>query len=210
MKEFLLLSGSDIFEFNTIKSIEIYKNLLLNKLKEKNSIESRIILYGNIKTLEEYIENNPEIHYKYHKLLNDHYLRSKFDTEIDLPILSILYILYTVNLEKSEDKFELALYMSYFLINRFKNATYAILLCSKIRASSHIGLYYKYLISEDIKEYLTYKLDNGQKDKIKNIQIGSIILYYLYTDIFKMRIYDAVCNRIDYFDILKNNITSNK
>jgi hypothetical protein len=25
-----------------------------------------------------------------------------------------------------------------------------------------------------------------------------------------MRIYDAVCNRIDYFDILKNNITSNK
>ena len=25
-----------------------------------------------------------------------------------------------------------------------------------------------------------------------------------------MRIYDAVCNRINYFDILKNNITSNK
>jgi len=210
MKEFLLLSGYDIFELNTIKSIEIYKNILLNKLKEKNNLDSRIILYGNIKTLEEYIENNPEIHFQYHKLLNDHYLRSKFDTEIDLPILSIIYILYTVNLEKSEDKLEVALYMSYFLINKFKNATYAILLCSKIKASSHIGLYYKYLLSEDIKEYLSYKLDNGQKDKIKNIQVGSIILYYLYTDIFKMRIYDAVCNRIDYFDILKNNITSNK
>ena len=210
MKEFLLLSSSDIFEFNTIKSIEIYKNILLNKLEEKNNLDSRIILFGNIKTLEEYIENNPEIQYQYHKLLNDPYLRSKFDTEIDLPILSIIYILYAVNLEKSEDKLELGLYMSYFLINRFKNATYAILLCSKFKASSHIGLYYKYLLSEDIKEYLSYKLDNSQKDKIKNIQIGSIILYYLYTDIFKMKIYDAVCNRIDYFDILKNNITSNK
>ena len=210
MKEFLLISGSDIFEFNTIKSIEIYKNILLSKLKEKNEIDSRILLYGNIKTLEEYIENNPEIHYQYHKLLNDKYLKSKFDTEIDLPILSIIYVLYTVNLEKSEDKLILALYMSYFLINRFKNATYAILLCSKIKASSHLGLYYKYLLSEDIKEYLSYKLDSAQKEKIKNIQIGSIILYYLYTDIFKMKIYDAVCNRIDYFDILKNNITSNK
>ena len=146
MKEFLLLSGSDIFEFNTIKSIEIYKNLLLNKLKEKNNLNSRIILYGNIKTVEEYIENHPEIHYQYHKLLNDHYLRSKFDTEIDLPILSIIYVLYSVNLVKSEDKLELALYMSYFLINRFKNAAYAILLCSKFKASSHIGLYYKYLL----------------------------------------------------------------
>ena len=210
MKEFLLLSGSDIFEFNTIKSIEIYKNILLSKLKEKNEIDSRILLYGNIKTLEEYIENNPEIHYQYHKLLNDKYLKSKFDTEFDLPILSIIYVLYTVNLEKSEDKLILALYMSYFLINRFKNPIYAILLCSKIKASSHLGLYYKYLLSEDIKEYLSYKLDSAQKEKIKNIQIGSIILYYLYTDIFKMRIYDAVCNRIDYFDILKNNITSNK
>ena len=210
MKEFLLLSGSDIFEFNTIKSIEIYKNILLSKLKEKNKLDSRILLYGNIKTLEEYIENNPEIHYQYHKLLNDHHLKSKFDNEIDLPILSIIYVLYTVNLEKSEDKLILSLYMSYFLINRFKNVTYAILLCSKIKASSHIGLYYKYLLSEDIKEYLSYKLDNVQKEKIKNLQIGSIILYYLYTDIFKMRIYDAVVNRIDYFDILKNNITSNK
>jgi hypothetical protein len=97
--------------------------------------------------LEEYIENNPEIHYKYHKLLNDHYLRSKLDTEIDLPKLSIIYVLYTVNLEKSEDKLELALYMNYFLINRFKSATYAILLCSKNKAASHIGLYYKYLLS---------------------------------------------------------------
>ena len=160
--------------------------------------------------MEEYIENNPEIHYQYHKLLNDHYLKNKFDNEIDLPILSIIYVLYTITLDKSEDKLILALYMSYFLINRFKNATYAILLCSKIKASSHIGLYYKYLLSEDIKEYLSYKLDNTQKEKIKNLQIGSIILYYLYIDIFKMRIYDAVVNRIDYFDILKNNMTSNK
>ena len=210
LKEFLLMSGFDIFEFNTIKSIEIYKSFLLTKLKERNKLDSKILLYGKIKALEEFIVNNPGIHYQYHKLLNDHYLKSKFDTEIDLPILSIIYVLYNVNLEKSKDKLILALYMSYFLINKFKNAAYAILLCSKIKASSHLGLYYKYLLSEDIKEYLSHKLDNDQNEKIKNIQIGSIILYNLYTDIIKMKIYDAVCNRIDYFDILKHNITSNK
>ena len=53
MKEFLLLSGFNVFEFNTIKSIEIYKNILLNKLKERNKLESRILLYGKVKTFEE-------------------------------------------------------------------------------------------------------------------------------------------------------------
>ena len=35
-------------------------------------------------------------------------------------------------------------------------------------------------------------------------------MYYLSSDLFKIKIYDATINQIDYFDLLKNNITTNK
>ena len=210
MKEFSLIAEKNILELKSIKSIEIYKNSLLKYLSIKSEIKSKTLLFGNIKNFEEYIDSNPEINYQFQKLLNDKYLNHKFVGEVDLPILSIIYILYSIQLEKSSNKLEIALYMSYFLINKFNNPSYAISLCSKIKASDHIGLYYKYLLSEDIKEFLSDKINDLKKDSIKHIQIGSVILYYLYNDIFRMRIYDAVCNRIEYFDILKSSITTNK
>ena len=210
MVEFLLITNTNILEFKSVKSIEMYKSVLLKKLENKNKTGEKILLYGNIKNFEEYINNIPEIHFQYQKLLNDKYLNLKFGKEIELPILSIIYILYSTQLEKITNKLEIAIYMSYFLINKFNNITYAISLCSKIKGANHIGLYFKYILSEDIKDLLTYKINESKRHKIKNIQVGSIILYYLYIDIFKMRIYDAVCNRIDYFDIIKNSVTTNK
>ena len=209
MKEISLLTESDILEFKDIKSIEIHNNILLNELPKKKNFSTKLILYGTIKNFEEYLDNIPEINYHYHKLLNDKYLNNKFDKEIDLPILSIIYILYTIQLEKSSFKEYIALYMSYFLINHFNNPTYAIFLASRIKASG-LGLYYKFLLIEDIKEFLNIKLTNPNKESIKHVQIGSIILYYLYIDLLKVKIYDGITNQIDYFDILKNNITSSK
>ena len=64
---------------------------------------------------------------------------------------------------------------------------------------------------EDIKEYLNYKLNNkSNKETIKHIKISRIILYYLYIDLFRTKIYDALSNQIDYFDILKNRIIPQK
>ena len=45
---------------------------------------------------------------------------------------------------------------------------------------------------------------------LKNVQIGSVILYNQYVDLFKIKIYDATCSQIEYFDILKNNMTNSK
>ena len=210
MVEFLLITNTNILEFKSAKSIEMYKTILLKILANKNRTNEKILLYGNIKNFEEYNNNIPEIHFQYQKLLNDKYLNLKFDKEIELPILSIIYILYSTQLEKITNKLEIAIYMSYFLINKFNNTTYAISLSSKIKATNQINLYYKYILSEDIKELLAFKINELKKHKIKHIQVGYIILYYLYIDIFKMRIYDAVCNRIDYFDIIKNSVTTNK
>ena len=101
--------------------------------------------------------------------------------------------------------------MSYFVINKFYNPTYAMYLCSKLKADGIKQLYFKYSLSEDIKEYLILKLNkNSNKESIKHVEIGSVILYYLYAELFKIKIYDATKNQIEYFDLLKNNITTNK
>ena len=206
INEILLITETNILEFKNIKSVEIYNNILLNQLTTLTNNSTKVLLYGNIKSIEEYIDNNPELSYHYHKLLNDKYLNKLHNKDNELPVLSIIYIIYSILLEKSLFKEEIALYMSYFLINHLKNPTYAILLCSKIKTFSFTGSYHKYLLVEDIKEYLTYKLNSSNKESIKHVQIGSLILYYLYADLFKMKIYEGLSNQIDYFDILRNNI----
>ena len=210
INEILLITETNILEFKNIKSVEMYNNILLNQLTNITNNSTKILLYGNIKNVEEYIYNNPELSYHYHKLLNDKYFNKLYNKDIELPILSVIYIIYSTLLEKSLFKQEIALYMSYFLINRLKNPTYAILLCSKMKAFNFTDSYHKYLLVEDIKEYLTYKLNSSNKESIKYVQIGSLILYYLYVDLFKMRIYDGISNQIDYFDVLRNNINTIK
>jgi len=208
IEEYLLITEQNVFELKNVKSIETYKNILLEKLKNKTNNESKILIFGIIKKFEEFASNNPEIHYQYQKLFKDKKLNKKFD---ELPILSIIYILYSFYQEKFAIKVEIIIHMCYFLINKFNNIVYAMLLCSKLKAEGHRGLYYKFLLTEDIKEHLIFKIKkNSEKESIKHVQIGSVILYYLYTELFKIKIYDATTNQIDYFDLLKNSATTNK
>ena len=210
IEEYLLITENNIFEFKNIKYIEKYKNVLLNKLKDKNN-DSKILILGVIKKFEDYAKNNPEINYHYRKLLNDEVLVKKFRKKDELPIISIIYILYSFYSEKFFVKEEVILHMCYFLINKFNNPTYSMLLCSKLKTDSFKMLYYKYLLAQDIQRHLIFKLKkDSNKESIKHVQIGSVILYYLYTDLFKIKIYDATSNQIDYFDLLKNSITTNK
>ena len=204
INEFLLLTETKNFEFKNIKSMENFFNNLLKLLFDKDNIRSRILLNGIVKKFEEYSNNNIEINYYYQKLINDKYLINQFGKNDELPILSIIYILYHLQMEKANNKDEIILYMCYFLINHFNNPTYAIFLCSKVKSESHLNLYFKYLLAEDIKEYLTNKLNSlADNDSVEHIQIGSPILYYLFMDLFKIKIYDAICKQIDYFDIFK-------
>ena len=211
IKEYSLITEENIFEFKNNKSIEMYNNIILSKLSEKSEHKSKILLLGIIKKFEEFASNNPEINFHYHKLLNDKTLKKKFNNEDDLPILSIIYILYSFYLEKSKHREEMVYHMCYFLINNLNNPTYAMSLCSKVKNEGHKLLFYKYLLTEDIKEYLIFKLNkNTNRESIKHVQIGSVILYNLYIYLFKIKIYDAICSQIDYFDLLKNAVTTSK
>jgi len=155
--------------------------------------------------------NNPELNYIYQKLLNDKYLNHKYSKNDELPLLSIIYLLYDIQMDKPSIKDEIILHLCYFLINKFNNWAFAIFLVSTIKKSSHMNLYYKYLLTEDIKDNTACTLNkNSNKDSIKYIQIGSIILYYLYIDLFKLKIYDAICNQIDYFEALKSKNSKKK
>ena len=211
IKENSLMTEENIFEFKNNKSLEMYINILLKKLSEKNNYKSKILLLGIIKKFEEFACNNPELNFHYHKLINDKTLNKKYSKEDDLPILSIIYILYSFYLDKLKHKEEIAFHMCYYLINNLNNSAYAMSLCSKVKNEGHKLLYYKYLLTEEIKEFLIYKLNkNTNKESIKHVQIGSVILYNLYIYLFKIKIYDAICNQIDYFDLLKNAVTTNK
>ena len=209
IKEKLLVTQTNILDFENIKDIEMYNNILLNHLVNKNDMVSKIFLYGNIKIFEEYLIHNPELNYHYQKLLKDNFLNKKLNNELDLQILSFIYIIYTIHVQKTKFRDEIALYMSYFLINKLNNINFAIYLCSKINASG-FGLYYKYLLSEEIKENLIYKLNNPNNESITHVQIGCIILYYLYIELLKIKIYDGINGQVDYFEILKSNVATTK
>ena len=101
--------------------------------------------------------------------------------------------------------------MCYFLINRLKNPTYAIYLLSEIKVKTHRQLYYKYLLMEQIKDYLISKIIySSNKESIKHVEIGSVILYNIYCNLFKLKIYDATSIQIDYFDNFKSTVTKNQ
>jgi len=145
-----LLTKTNVFEFSNQNLIEKYKNILLKKLDYNYDNESKIFIFGIIKKFEEFISNNPEVSYQYQKLINDEYLNKKYNRENNLPILSIIYLIYTFFYEKALNKDIITFHMCYFLINKFNNVTYASLLCSKLKSEGHKKLYIKYLLLEDI------------------------------------------------------------
>ena len=208
LKEEYLLTDFNIFEAKSLKDIELF-NLKLFNLMNMRSIKNKTLLIGIIKKFEEMVKTNEEMKEKYMKLSTNDHLKKKFNSHSALSILSMIYIIYDHHLDKSILKNDILLTLCYFLMNRLKNVTFAVYLCSKIKAISHKQMYLKYLLMEEIKDYMINKLSkSNNKESIKHIQLGSVILYNIYTDLFKFKIYDSSCLQIDYFDLLRNNVTS--
>ena len=97
------------------------------------------------------------------------------------------------------------------MINKCKNLSLAVHLATKLNTNNHMHAYYKYVLLEEIKTYLINKLNKSRKKlTMKNVHLSSVILYSQLLDLFKIEIYDATCSQIEYFDILKNNISTEK
>ena len=209
-RQFKLLTELNILEGNSLKDIEVYNEILL-ELSKNNSHKSRTLIAGVVKRFEEYLVNSVELNEHYYNYLNDKHLQKKFSSYNELKILTMISIIYSYNIEKSKDSNDLILNQCYFLINKCKNPALVISLSTKIKSCTYIQSYYKYVLMEEIKEYLIKKLNKStNKLALKNVQISCAILYNQYVDLFKIKIYDATCSQIEYFDVLRNNMTTAK
>ena len=207
---FKLITEFNFFEENNLNNIEKYNQILLDIII-KNEARNKILISGVIKKFEEYLYNNPELYDQYKKIKNSQYLRHKFPSHKEQIILSIIYIIYSYNIEKSKDNVDLTLCMCYFLINKLKNPTYAIWLCTKLKSYSFKQSYYIFVLMEDIKKYLSKRIKkNKMKLKIKNLEVSKVILYYQFVSLFKIKIYDSICTLVEYYDILRNKIATTK
>ena len=209
-KIFKLITEFNILSGNNLKDIEIYSNLLF-ELSQKNDQGSKTLLAGIIKKSEECLKTNPELKEIYNRYINKGIEHKLFNSINELKILSLIGVIYINSEEKSNNKIDITLNRCYFLINKCKNISLAVYLATKINTNNHIQAYYKYVLLEDIKEHLVNKLNKSRKKlSMKNIQLSSVILYNQLYDLFKIEIYDITCNQIEYFDILKNNISTEK
>lgn len=156
--------------------------------------------------------SNPDFSGKYQKLKEDVYLNKKISQKSIISVFSIIYLTYSYHIEKSiEHSVEICINKCYFLINKMKNPTYAIYLCSEIKAKTHRQLYYKFLLMEQIKEYLINKIVySSNKESIKHVELGNVILYNVYCNLFRLKIYDATSLQIEYFDNFKSSVTTKK
>ena len=206
-----MISDFNIFDGKVLKDIEIYK-YSLESLINNMTFESRTLLHGYIHRFEEFLLSNPDLSGKYQKLKEDIYLNKKISVKSTISVFAIIYLTYSYHIEKSiEHSAEIAINMCNFLINKMKNPTYAIFLCSEIKVKTHRQLYYKFILMEQIKEYLINKITySSNKESIKHVEIGSVILYNIYCTLFRLKIYDATSNQIEYFDNFKSTVTTKK
>ena len=207
------LTQINILEVKTVKEIEMFVyNFLL--VASNNSIESKTLLIGLIQSLREFFSNNNEIYEKLQKFENNEIMIQKFggNNSSIFQVYNIIYLIYDYYINKSELKDDVLLLFCYFLINKLKNISYAFYLCTKIKINKHKLSFLKYILMEELKEHLINKItkNSSNKETIKYVQFGSLILYNTLIDSFKLKIYDAACNQIEYFDILRNTTTSPK
>ena len=209
-KTFKLLTEFNILSGTNLQDIEIYTNLIFN-LSNQNDPRSKTLLAGIIKKSEESLKNNPELYDTYKKYISKGDEHKLFNSNNELKALSLIGAIYVNGEEKSKNNIDISLNRCYFLINKCKYLSMAIYVATKINAKKHMQAYYKYVLLEEIKLLLNNKLNKRRKKlSMKNVQFSKVILYNQLIDLFKIEIYDATCSQIEYFDILKNDISTEK
>ena len=205
-----LILFTNILEEDNIKKIEEFKRAIFNLILEKD-IESKTVLQGYFLRFKDYISSFPERKDKFTNISKVTYLKHIYNDDTILNSLFIIYTVYDYYFEKNKINNEIGIYFCYFLINYLKNPALAIYHCAKIKCNSILELYYKYLLAENIKDYLINISDlTSHQDSPRHLQLSTVILYNLYQNLIKLKIYDISDNQIEYFDYFKNFTLSTK
>ena len=203
-KKSTLILNSNIFEMNNIKDIEMIINFLLEILQVQEGT-NKTILYGFYYKFREYLISNPELKEKFNYLSNAVYLKNLYNNKSIINGYYILYLIYDYHINQNRTNNLLSIHFCYFLINHLKNTISAIYRCSKMKADSIFTFYYKFILAENIKDYLVdLKEADNKENSIQNVQFSSLILYHLYQNLIRMKISELAENQMNYYDYFKN------
>ena len=205
------LYNKNIIFAKNIKQIETFTHYLIYYcLKHTNY--SKLVVQGILKCFETNNVLTVDMLEVQNKFNNNIYLNQFFKENKDnFHVFGLITTLYEYFLYKSSLKNDILFIFSYFLVNHLKNPTYAFYLCNKIKTQGHKNIYLKYILLEQIKKFQIKNLTNNKnEDNIKNMEISSVILFQKYIETLKLYIYEATNSQIEYLDIVKNTIVTNK
>ena len=199
-----LLLSTNIFEINNLKRIEMFIHFLLEKTQVQEGTDKTII-YGFYYKFREYLLSNPEMKEKFNCISNAEYLKNLYNNKSIVNGYYIIYLLYDYHLNQNQVNNLLSIHFCYFLINHLKNPISAIYRCSKLKADSLVAFYYKFILAENIKDYLVELSDaNNKENCVKNVQFSSLILFHLYQNLIRMKISEFAESQMNYYDYFKN------
>ena len=206
-----IILKTNIFELNNLKQMEMLITSLLQVIHTPN-ISNKSIIYGFYYQFKEFLESNQEFKEKYDSLSNFHYLKEMYNDNLILNGYYIIYIIYEYYLTGNKiNNNLLIIHFCYFLINYLKNTVSAIYQCSKIKADSFKIFYYKYILAENIKDYLVEISESQNKNlSPKNVQFSTVILYYLFQNLLKIKITEVTEIYINYYEYFKNSTFGSK
>ena len=142
---------------------------------------------------------------KFNYISNAEYLKNIYNNKSKINGYYFVYLLYDYHLNQNKTSKILNIHFCYFLINYLKNIVFAIYRCANIKADSILKFYHKYLLAENIKDYLVELNEvNNNKNSAKSIKFSSVILYYLYQNLMRIKISDLAENQMNYYDYFKN------
>ena len=200
-----IILKTNIFQLNKLKDLEMLINSILKLIHSPNS-SNKTVIYGFYYQFKEFLTSNNELKEKYDSLANSKFLKDMYNDSLVLNGYYIIYIIYEYYL--TGDKLNnnlLNIHFCYFLINYLKNTVSAIYQCSKIKSESFKIFYYKYILAENIKDYLVEITEsNNKKLSPKNVQFSTVILYYLYQNLLKIKITEITEVYINYYVYFKN------
>ena len=200
-----LVLKHNIFESKSVKQVEMFISIILS-LSENEEIRYKTIILGFEHRFKDYISSFSDIKDKIDKINNNDYLKNLYKNKNKVNTFYIVYVIYDYLIEKNKlnNNFIIA-HFCYFLINNFKNMVLAMHYCSKMKCTTYLEKYHKFLLAENIKDYLNDLSEHSDENiSIRHVHFSSVILSHLFKNLIKMKIYDASNYQIEYIDYFKN------
>jgi hypothetical protein len=215
-KESDLLNDLNIFNLPSLKGLVSVNEKILSycttnknyKLSDKGTSQTLA------NSFDEVLEREEELNVNHKKFIYDVHVQNKFKNKTDMSLLSLVNVTYEYYLHMRKTKSDLNeenvfLHTCYFLIKYLKNICYCSYLCTKVKITSHKNKFLHFQLTEYIKDKLIFKMNKiSSTESIKQIQIGTLLAYEYYLNLFFSKLHEEISKQCSYFSIFKKEMLS--